>query len=379
MKRRVSALGCALACVAVAFAPLSARADTSEAAALNAGLLDSTNAALQRAMQDEHPTLAQANPVGTPQQPLRKPSLPQGFTYNVDVSAAFPEGDVGYNAGDPGGMDAGIGYAFSRTNRLQLGYYEIQQVPVGFSNVNVPLYLQGYTGPGTTFPGTGLGRTNTGLVDVTTKDKIFTAVDQNLFMVGPLPIVISPTYLAHWASIGGLNQGDVETVEYDGYPVSLHLRTEQEWLLPLTIPFISSPRFFGTVTVASQWLVHTAGVNENNHPQFFGLLYLEYRASRKTTFFFQPSRLVQYDPVDPYPQYTPTFVFGLSYRFTPWLYTQWTWLEGGASNTGAWGITSLTCQRLPCTPNLVAPTIAGLHAAEIQLQLGIGSPTVIPL
>jgi hypothetical protein len=156
------------------------------------------------------------------------------------------------------------------------------------------------------------------------------------------------------------------------------LRTEQEFILPLTIPLLSTPRFFGTITVASQWLVHTAGLNESNHAQFFGLAYLEYRASRSTTFFVQPSRLVQYDPVDPYPQYTPTIIYGLSHRFTRQTYLQATVFTGGATNYPL-GITSLTCQRLPCGPGQVAPNIGGLKASELQVQFGIGSPTVIPL
>jgi len=160
MNQRMMTVMCALVCAMTVLAPLSARADVSEARALQAGLLAPSNASLQRALHDikagDDKAVAQANPVGTPEKPLRRASLPQGFTYNVDFSFAYPLSNVGFNAGDPGGMDAGFGYAFSRTQRLQVGYYEIQQVPVGFSNVNVPFYLQGYTGPGTNLPGASL-------------------------------------------------------------------------------------------------------------------------------------------------------------------------------------------------------------------------------
>ncbi len=382
MMRRVS-IACAFACTAFVFAAVPAFADTSEAGALNAGLLEPANASLARALRDlraapsPQPDVAQVNPPGTPQAPLRRPSLPQGFTYNVDASFAYPLDNVGFNAGDPGGMDAGFGYAFSRTQRLAVNYYEIQQVPTGFSNVNVPFYLQGYTGPGTTLPGASLGTVNTGVVDVTTKDKIGQIGLQNLFVIGnKVPIVITPTYLTHTATIGG--HSDVALVEYNGYPTVLHLRTEQEYLLPVTLPFLSTPRMFGTITAAPQWLVHPAGVNETNHAQFFALAYLEYRASPSTTFFVQPSRLVQYDPNDPYPQYTPTLIYGLSHHFTKETFVQMTVLEGGATNY-QWGILSLTCQRLPCSQSQVAPQIAGLHAAEVQIQFGIGSPVVLPL
>jgi hypothetical protein len=381
MIRRVLGIACALLCAAPAFVPLAARADSSEAGAISAGLIEPSNAALKAALQQlqDGVTVAQANPVGTPQAPIHRPSLPQGFTYNVDVSVAWPLSNVGFNAKDPGGVDAGFGYSFSRTNRLTVGYYEIQQVPVGFSNKNVPFYLQGYTGPGTNLPGASLGSTNTGVVDVVTKDKIFQVGDQNLFLIaGKLPIVITPTYLAHWATIGG--QSDVSLAEYNGFATTVHQRTEQEYLLPVTLPFLSTPRMFATITAAPQWLVHTAGFNQTNHAQLFVLGYVEYRLDRKTTVYFQPSRLIAYDPPNPWPQYTPSFIYGASHRFTKWTYIQGTVLEGGATNyNGNWGIVSLTCQRLPCNPNQVAPQFSGLHAAELQLQFGVGSPTVIPL
>ena len=388
MNRRVSAAACAVVCAAFSLVPLSARADVSEANALSAGLLAPANASLQSALHDikENQKLqaardvAQANPPGTPQAPLRRPSLPQGFTYNVDVSFAYPLSNVGFNAGDPGGMDVGFGYAFSRSQRLTAGYYEIQQVPVGFSNKVVPFYLQGFTGPGTNLPGASLGTVNTGLVDATTKDKILQVGLQNLFVIAnKLPIVITPTYFAHTATIGGHTDDQlIETQQ--GFPTRVKLRTEQEWLLPVTLPFLSTPRMFGTFTAAAQWLNHRNGVNQSNNAQLFMLGYLEYRANPATTFFVQPSRIVQYNPVDPYPEYTPTLIYGLSHHFTKETFVQMTVLEGGATNYNhQWGITALTCQRLPCTPSLVAPTFAGLHAAEVQVQFGIGSPTVIPL
>ncbi len=383
--RRVSTAACAFVCAAVVAAQLPARADLSDAGALRAGLLEPANASLQRVLQEvkdssrDPKSVAQANPVGTPMKPLAKPGLPQGFTYNVDFSVAWPIDNVGFNAKDPGGMDAGFGYALSRTNRVTVGYYEIQQVPVGFSNKVVPLYLQGYTGPGTNLPGASLGNQNTGLVDVTTKDKIFVAGDQNLFLIGgKLPIVITPTYIARNATIGG--HDDIQEIEYNGFPTTVHVRTEQEYLLGVTLPFLSTPRMFATLTAAPQWLVHPAGVNQTNHAQIFLLAYIEYRFDPATTAFFQPSRLIQYNPVDPYPEYTPSFIFGVSHHLTKRFFVQGTVLEGGATNYNhQWGIVSLTCQRLPCSPSQVAPQFSGLHAAELQLQLGIGSPTVIPL
>jgi hypothetical protein len=371
-------VACALVCAATAFAPLSARADVSEASALSAGLLAPADASLKRALRDlkeNRDQLAQANPTGTPQTPAHPPSLPQGFTYNVDFSFAYPLSNVGFNAGDPGGMDAGFGYSLSRRQRLTAGYFEVQQVPVGFSNKVVPFYLQGYTGPGS-IPA---AFANTGVVDVTTKDKIFTVGLQNLFVIGnKLPIVVTPTYLAHTATIGG--HSDDLLIEYNGFPVVAKARTEQEWLLPVTLPFLATPRMFGTFTIAPQWLNHLNGVNQTNKAQIFLLGYLEYRANPMTTFWVQPSRLVQYNPVDPYPEYTPSVIYGISHNFTKQTFVQMSVIEGGATNyNNQWGIVSLTCQRLPCNSNQVAPQLGGLHAAEVQVKFGFGSPTVVPL
>ena len=373
MRIPFSAVACALLCAGM-LAPLPARADTAQAEALSKGVIWPAGTMLENDLVPPAASqVSQANPVGTPHAPLRKPGLPQGLSYNVDLSVSYAYGDVGYNAKLPGGLDAGIGYGFTRWNRLQVGYYEIPQYPVSFSNKNVPFFLQGYTGPGT-IPQT---IQSTGNTDVTTKDKFVVIVDQNLINIGKLPIVISPTYLAHWGTVGGNN--DTQTIEYDGYPSTVHLRTEQEYFLALTVPFLASPRFFGTATVAPQWLVHPAGVNQTNHMQLFELAYVEYHASKKTTIFFQPSRLIQYNPSDPYPEYTPTFIYGLSYKFTPLTYTQWVIATGGATNYPALGITALTCARLPCTPNNTYPSLGGLKATTIQLKFGIGSPTVIPL
>ena len=381
MIRCVSAAVCAAACAAITLAPLTARADLSEASAINSGLLAPANASLQRALKDLAASrdgapadVAQANPVGSPQAPIRRPSLPRGFTYNVDVSFAYPYGAINYNAKMPGGVDAGFGYGFTRTNRLQVGYFEAQQFPVGFSNKNVPFFIQGFTGPGTALAGI---TQNTGPVDATTKDQILTVVDQNLFVIGnKLPIVISPTYLAHTAKIAGGN--DTALIEYNGFPVSVRQRTEQEWLLPVTLPFLATPRMFATATVAGQWLNHLSGVNQTNKAQIFLLGYVEYRASKSTTIFFQPSRLVQYNPVDPFPEYTPTFIYGLSHHFTPQTFVQMSVLTGGATNYQELGITGLYCQNLPSCSS-VATSRGGLKATTVQIQFGLGSPTVLPL
>ncbi|HYZ17060.1 MAG TPA: hypothetical protein VE591_11685 [Candidatus Acidoferrum sp.] len=380
MMSRVLAASFALVCALAVVLPLPAYADVAEANALSAGLLAPANASLQRALgaiKDAKETLGQANPVGAPA-PVRLPSLPQGLTYNVDLSFAFPSGSINYNnVAMPGGMDAGIGFAFSRTNRLQLGYWEAQQFPLGFSNKTVPFYVQGFTAPGTSLAQV---YQNTGQVDATTKDKIFTAVDENMILIGKrFPVIISPTYLMHYATVNASGPGsDLALIEYNDAPYLVHQRTEQEYMLPVTFPFLATPRVFGTMTYAPQWLVHRAGINETNHMQLFELFYLEYRANKQTKFFFQPSRLIQYNPDDPYPEYTPTFIYGLAHKFSPGTYVQMSVLTGGATNYRDLGITGIYCQDLP-NCNTVATSRGGLKATTIQIQFGFGTPTVLPL
>jgi hypothetical protein len=368
--RRVSILTAAVLC-ALSLTPSPVRADVPEADAISAGLVRPANAGLQEALHAlRTDQVAQANPVGIPQAPLSAPALPQGFKYTVDVNMTWPYGNPGFNANLPGGIDATASYAFSRTNRLAVGYYELSEYPVGFSNVTVPFFLQGLAGP--------VGAASTGNFDATIKNKLFTAIDQNLIVIGHrVPIVISPTYLSRTGTVGG--HSDEQLIEFNGFPTLVRLRTVQHYLIPVTLPFLSTPKMFGSVSVAPEWLVHLAGVNQTNHAQLFELAYLEYRANKRTTFYVQPSRLIDYLPSDPYPEYVPTVIAGVAYHFTPLTFVQMNAMTGAATNRSPYGVTALTCQRTPCSGNLVAPSLGGLHAAQVQVIFGIGSPSVLPL
>jgi hypothetical protein len=352
----------------LASAPGIARADDAMARALNSSLVMPADTAL-------HDIMAQALPVGSPKRPLSSPGLPTGLTYTLDASIAFPYGNTGSSANLPGGIDAVLGYGFNRYHRIEAGYYEFQEYPVDFNTGTVPVYLQGLSAP------VGVADLSTQPIDAATKNKILTFVSQNLFLIGgKLPIIVSPTYLARTANVGG--HGDIALVEIDGFPQTVHLRSSQEYLLPLTVPFVASPRFFGTLTAAAQWNVNLNGANvAPNHAQIFELLYLEYRASRSTTFFVQPSRLVQYFAIDPEPEHVPTLLFGVSHRFTKQTFVQILGSTGGASNRSRFGITALTCQQISPSGGcaVTAPAVSGLHASQVQIQFGIGSPSVIPL
>jgi hypothetical protein len=349
-----------------------ALADVIDAQAISGALIRSANAALEQALS--HDQVAQAKPVGEVERPLRKAGLPLGLSYTLDGSIAFPFGHV--SNGNPvvqlpGGFDTVLGYGFTPNLRLQAGYYVVQEYPVGFSTGSVPLYLQGLSAP--------IGTASLAGNNATVRNEIFVANLQTLVQIGKFPIVISPTYVARTGTVGG--NTDLIPVEIKGFAQLVHLRTFQYRLLGFTIPFLSTPKMFGTYTIAPQWLVQTAGANTGNSPQLFQLLYLEYRANAKTTFFLQPSLLQNYAPVDTYPEHVPTLIYGFSYRLDRLFYLQGQVSSGTPvnPNNGGIGIRAVTCQQLPCLPSQVAPTIGGLKAAQVQLMLGFGKPQVVPL
>lgn len=312
-------------------------------------------------------------PVGEPQKPLSSPGLPAGLSYTLDGSIAYPFGNVtqgNQEARLPGGFDAVVGYGFRPHFRAQAGYYVLQEYPVGFSTGTVPLYLQGLNSPIGSAPLSG--------TDATIRNQIFVGALQELVQIGKIPVVISPTYVARKGTVGG--NADLIPIEVNGFPQSVHLRTFQYQLVGLTLPFLSTPKMFGTYTIAPQWLVQTAGANATNHAQLFQLLYLEYRANEKTSFYLQPSLLPNYTPSDVYPEHIVTLIYGFTHKLDKIFYLQGQVSAGTPTNpNGGIGITALTCQQLPCSSKQVVPTIGGLKAAQVQLMLGIGKPQVLPL
>ena len=364
----------ALLLAAGTIAPSIARAD-GEADAFRTSLINPANVAIKNALRASE-IQAQARPNGQVERPISSPGLPTGLTYTLDVNVAGALGRTGARSQLPGGMDGVLGYGFNKHVRAQASYYDFQEYPLGFDTGTVPTYLQGVASP--------LAQTNlaTNPVDVTTKNHIFLAQVQTLFTIGgKLPIVVTPTYLSRSGSIGA--HSDETLIEYNGFPATVRLRTVQYWLLAVTLPFLSTPRMFGTVTVAPQWNLHTAGINTTNKAQLFELAYLEYRPSAKTVVFVQPSRLVNNLPSDATPQYIPTFIYGGAYKFGKNTFVQGTISTGTPSNRNTLGITALTLQQVPTTPvppqNQVAPTLGGLKATQYQIQIGIGSPSVVPL
>ena len=127
-------------------------------------------------------------------------------------------------------------------------------------------------------------------LNVRTKDTFGIFMVQKLFLIKGmpgghvLPIVISPTYVARGGKIGeSVNNNDVVPFAYHPpngpFFTDVPTRTAQFESLAVTLPFLKTPKMFGTFTVAPEWLVHTAGVNSNNHMQIPQILYLEYTPS----------------------------------------------------------------------------------------------------
>jgi hypothetical protein len=320
-----------------------------------------------------HDIVAQSVPVGTPKKPLPTPGLPTGWNYTLDVSSAVATGNVHPYAALPGGMDAVVGYGFNKHIRAQIGYYEIQTYPTGFDSGTVPLDLQGLGPIGTT-------KLQSAPANINTKDKLLVANVSYLYdIAGKLPIVISPTYIVRGGTVGG---SESQTLEIDGFPQSVKPRSGEEYLLAATLPLLSTPKMFASFTAGPEWLVNMQGANLTNHAQIFELGYIEYRATKRDTLYWQPSRLISYLPPDPFPETTFTSILGYSHRINHFLFVQLTAQEGAPTNIPQLGITSVTCVGINARGtgcNQTVPTVRGLHASQFQLQFGLGQPSVVPL
>lgn len=345
----------------------------------------------------------------TPRPGIQHPSSP-GLHYTLDISSAFPDGDIGFHRNSlPGGVDGTIFYGPDKYTRVTAGFYTLSEYPLGFDTGTVPSYVLNGAIP-VLGPLLGPGRQNCkvlgGLVggavpncpanlqtaqdDATVRNRIITlGFSRMIWFGGMLPIIVTPSYLARTASIGG-SDDIFEVYNPDTLTAQrLHLRTAQNKSLLFTIPLANSPKLFAAFTLGPQWLVHTAGLNQDNHAQIFQVLDLRYFASDKTTLFVQPSRLQNELPNDPYPQRIPTLIAGLSHKLGKPFFLQ-AYVAGGTpvnpphGQTGRIGVIDVTCLQIPTcltSPNPRTNTalqLGGLKATTFVLQLGIGTPSVIP-
>lgn len=380
MLHSFSRAAAAIMTAAVCLLPsVAARADGGTVDAISQNVVTGANAAIKRAMK-----VAQAPPVAQPK-PKAAEGLPPGLTYTLDASVAYPFGNIGTFGKKwlPGGMDAVIGYGLTPYSRIVASYYEIQHYPYGFNSGTVPLYLQGLSNP--------VGSVNLATLspqlDLTTKDRFFLANWEWLLNLGSfkgreIPFVVTPTYVARWSTIAA-SHGNQDVVPFENVPgvgtpvYDVNTRTAQYYSLAFTVPFLKSPKFFGTFTLAPTWLVHLAGNNQENWAQLYQILYLEYDATPTTTVFLEPQSSRDYLPVDPYAEHVIDYFAGVSQRIARYGFVQLVFNSGGPTNYSPYGVAALTCQRLPCGPNQVVATVGGLKATQLQFQIGIGSPSVI--
>jgi hypothetical protein len=380
----------ALVVASIGLSSTPARADNSAALA---GIVSGANGAIRSALDAPRPAKPATLPGDVAQVPPVKQQavgpqagLPTGFSYFLDGSVATAFGDIG-NAKKwlPGGVDAMAAWGFNPQERFVASYYELQHYPVGFNSGTVPTYLP----PGFP-PSAGVNPSPTNLsslnLDLTTKDRFLLLSFEQLIDIGTykgrdIPIVVTPTYVSRWSTIAqsGNNTDIVPFVSpIDGQPITnVRTRTAQYDSLAITLPFLKTPKMFGTFTAAPTVLTHLNGVNQQNAVQWYQILYLEYDLSPQTRIFFEPQSSRDYLPTDPYAQHLADYFLGATQRIGKYGFVQLVLNSGGPTNYSPYGVKYLQCYALPCSQNTV-PAIGGLKATQLQLQVGIGSPVVLP-
>jgi hypothetical protein len=345
--------------------------------------------------QKPNSTVAQAPPENQP--PIRAIQLPgDRIIWMVDFSMATPSGNIGSYGKQGwlmGGMDALLGYKFNWSTKLLASMFQIQHWPYGFNSGLAPVYLAGFQNPvgcadlsGGSACGPGTGRN----INVRTKDTFGVFMLQKMFVInsdklpGPVPFVISPTYVARGGQIGfSPNNNDVVPFTYnlpDGPVENIPVRTAQYYAVAITLPFLKTPKMFGTFTIAPQWLVHTAGANVGNSMQLPQVLYVEYTPTSSTTLFFEPQSARDYLPTDPYPEHLIAYFLGVSQRVTKYAFVQAVLNSGGPTNLGPDGVVGIKCLTVQqALQNACGLAIGGLRATQLQFMFGLGSPNSFPL
>ncbi|HET6276759.1 MAG TPA: hypothetical protein VFE16_12585 [Candidatus Cybelea sp.] len=382
---------------------LPAAADDGTADVFQKSILPGANDAIKSAMSTPTPQssdapVAQVPPVN--QAPAVHPMELPGdrLVYMVDFSIANPYGNIGSYGKQGwlmGGMDALVDYKFNWSTRLVVSMFQLQHWPYGFNSGTPPVYLAGFVNPvgcadlsGGNACGPGAGRN----INVRTKDTFGVFLFHKMFLIksakipgpGAIPIVISPAYVTRGGQIGfAPNNNDVVPFTYnlpDGPVENIPVRTAQYYAVAITLPFLKTPKMFGTFTVAPQWLVHTAGANVGNSMQLPQVVYLEYNPTRTTSFFFEPQSARDYLPTDPYPEHLIAYFLGVSQRLTKYAFVKVVLNSGTTTNEGPIGVVGIKCLTAQqAINNACGLAIGGLKATQLQIQFGIGSPNLFPL
>ncbi len=337
-----------------------------------------------------------------------------GFAYSVELSSTLPYGKTDFPRNNlKGGFNAQVYIAPEKYTRLFAGHFSLDNYPVGFDTGVVPAYISNATlrsGPTgrTNCLDVGLGgietcpgHLHTFLQDVSTQDRIeIVSLQKIIYVAGLFPIVISPTYLSQRGSVAGSDDRFLAWDPDRGTYHSLNVRTSQKKSVFLSLPFAASTKLFGVLTAGPSWNVNTTGNNQGNSAQIFEVLDLRYFATPTTTIFLQPSRLPSYQPVDPYPQNLATFIFGFNKKIggpkSPF-YAQGFVFSATPTNppyghTGRLGVIDDTCVAPPATFQLLcsryatidprsntATLFGGTKATSVNLSVGFGTPSVIPI
>jgi hypothetical protein len=338
-------------------------------------------------------TVAQAPPVS--QQPIgQQIGLPTGIGYTADITSAYPFGNIGSYGKTwlMGGFDASVAYGINSTTRLVTSVFQLQHYPYGFNSGLAPVYLQGFQNPvgcadlsNGTACGPGTGRN----INVRTKDTFGVFMLQKMVFplehAGlPIPLVISPTYVARGGNVGfSPNFSDVVPFTYNlpnGPVFNLATRTAQYYSVAFTLPFLKTPKMFGTFTVAPQWLVHLSGINYGNSMQLPQILYIEYTPTKTTKLWFEPQSARDYLPTDAYPEHLFAYFVGVSQAITKYSFAQVVLNSGNPTNMGPDGVLGIKCLTVQqALTNACGIAIGGLKATQIQFQIGVGSPNYFPL
>jgi len=387
-----------VALVTISLGLSSIPANAQVASAMGSGVVSGANTAIRNAMdaqqqaqQKKQQESLQSNVAQVPpinQQPVggsQQVGLPTGFNYFADFSIAKPWGDIGSKTNWlPGGFDAMASYGFDPKNRIVASYYELQHYPYGFNSGTVGTYLP------PAFPSSVANPAPTSVasqnLDLTTKDKFLLLSFEHLWLLNgmhgqQLPIVVTPTYVSRTSYIAQSGNGTDQVPfvnQLTGAPVTgVDTRTAQYDSIAFTLPFLKTPKMFGTFTAAPTWLTHLNGVNQQNSAQIYQILYLEYNYNKNLRFFLEPQVSRDYLPTDYYAQHLVAYFLGATERVGKYGFIQAVLNSGGPTNESPYGIAYFKCYALPCGQNTV-PAIGGLKATQIQLQFGIGSPVVLP-
>ncbi|MBV8488954.1 MAG: hypothetical protein JO199_00390 [Candidatus Eremiobacteraeota bacterium] len=377
----------------IGLTPLTALADGMENVyqdvlpGANAAIKDMMDQAAQRKR-----TVAQAPPVSQNPASTQQLGLPTGPIYSVDVSVAQPYGNIGSYGRQGwlmGGMDASLGYGINPTLLIQASLFQLQHWPSGFNSGKVPVYLQGFQNPvgcADLSGGNGCGAGNGRNLNVRTKDTFGVFNLSKLILLGGfLPVAVSPIYVARGSNIGAsptFNDQIPFTYKPPDGPFfsDLATRTAQYYSVAVTLPFLKSPKMFGTFTLAPQWLVHTAGINTTNSMQVPQILYLEYTPTKTMTIWAEPQSARDYLPTDPYPEHLIAYFLGVSQRVSKYGFVQMVLNSGGPTNEGPYGAIGIKCLNVQQAINSTCGlAIGGLKATQLQIQFGLGSPQHIPL